>query len=127
MQCFMEFLIHVASTSGTIATRASLNLAACLAVLVCGLLPVSSAFGEDDHPSQSARNAVISDGAQPASPDQSGREQRQGPGSNDGLHHRSALGVLLDQLEDAVVVAKVIPGSPAERAGLSVGDEIRFV
>jgi hypothetical protein len=39
----------------------------------------------------------------------------------------AALGVLVDQSKDAVTVSEVITGSPAERAGIIVGDEIRFV
>jgi membrane-associated protease RseP (regulator of RpoE activity) len=43
------------------------------------------------------------------------------------LSKRGAVGVFLYESEDHVLVSKVVPKSPAEKAGLQVGDDIRYV
>lgn len=43
------------------------------------------------------------------------------------LSKRGAIGVFLYESEDHVLVSKVVPKSPAEKAGLQVGDDIRYV
>ena len=46
---------------------------------------------------------------------------------DDAVRHHAALGVLVSRSEDGVHVIGIMPGSPAERSGLRVGDEIRYV
>ncbi len=58
---------------------------------------------------------------------QSTREKKPQSDSDDHVRHHAALGVLTGNSENGVSVVGLIPGSPAERAGLRVGDEIRFV
>ncbi len=43
------------------------------------------------------------------------------------LSNRGAVGVFLYESEDHVLVSKVVPKSPAEKVGLRVGDDIRYV
>jgi hypothetical protein len=43
------------------------------------------------------------------------------------LSKRGAVGVFLYESEDHVLVSKVVPKGPAEKAGLQVGDDIRYV
>lgn len=43
------------------------------------------------------------------------------------LSKRGAIGVYLYESTDHVLVSKVMPKSPAEKAGLKVGDDIRYV
>lgn len=54
----------------------------------------------------------------------SGRQNRDQ--DSDPQHH-AALGVTMDDAEGSVRVTSVLQGSPAARAGLQVGDEIRSV
>jgi membrane-associated protease RseP (regulator of RpoE activity) len=50
-----------------------------------------------------------------------------GFGGDSEAKQPAALGVLLNQSESGVTVSAVMPGAPAARAGLRVGDEIRSV
>ena len=58
---------------------------------------------------------------------QSNREKNSQSDSDDHVHHHAALGVLIGNSQDGVSVVGIIPGSPAELAGLRVGDVIRGV
>jgi membrane-associated protease RseP (regulator of RpoE activity) len=46
---------------------------------------------------------------------------------DDGAVHHAALGVSLNESDGRVTVLAVMPGSPAAKAGLRVGDQIRSV
>ena len=58
-----------------------------------------------------------------------GRQQqaRQSDSNDDNAHHHAALGVSLKESDGHVSVIAVMPGSPAAKAGLRVGDQIRYV
>jgi membrane-associated protease RseP (regulator of RpoE activity) len=49
------------------------------------------------------------------------------PASDERMPHRAALGVLMGNSSDGVNIVGLVAGSPAERAGLRVGDVVRFV
>lgn len=55
------------------------------------------------------------------------QETKTGDAKKPDLSKRGAVGVFLYESEDHVLVSKVVPKSPAERAGLKVGDDIRYV
>jgi membrane-associated protease RseP (regulator of RpoE activity) len=46
---------------------------------------------------------------------------------DDDVEHHAALGVSFEEVAKGLRIVAVMPGSPAARAGLRVGDEIRFV
>ena len=58
---------------------------------------------------------------------QDGGDRNYRAGSSDRALHRAALGVFILATEETVSVVEVIFGSPADRAGLQAGDEIRYV
>ncbi len=118
---------NVASASPTSLKRALLKRTASLAALLFGLVLASPAFGDDSKSSGSPAGADNSANSQAAGSDQYDGEQAHGPLAKDSPRHRAALGVLLSESGNAVSVIEVVPRSPADRAGVNVGDEIRFV
>ena len=52
---------------------------------------------------------------------------RQNRNDNSDSQHHAALGVTMDDSDGAVRVTSVLQGSPAAKAGLQVGDEIRSI
>lgn len=52
---------------------------------------------------------------------------RQNRNDNTDSQHHAVLGVSMDDADGAVHVTAVMPGSPAAKAGVQVGDEIRSV
>ncbi len=113
---------HVDSTSGGIANRDIFKSATVLTALVCSLSLVGAGFGEENKSSEKPKSEA--DAAAKPAPS---REPTRRAGNNRRLREHGALGVLLSQSGDVVSVSEVIPGSPAEKAGLNVGDEIRSV
>ncbi len=118
---------NVAFTVPSRPKRASFKRTASSAALLFSLLLASPAFGDESTSSGTPPSVADSADTQAACRDQYDGEQAHGPVANDSLHHRAALGVLLSESPGAVTVIDVIPRSPADRAGLNVGDEIRFV
>src|SRR5258708_7657969 len=101
----------VAYTPGTM-NRAPVGRIACFALIVFGLLLTCPVMGEETKNTSS---------------NQRHPEQVNPSGNDNGSRDYAALGVLLSASDDAVRVVEVIPDSPAERAGLKGGDEIRSV
>lgn len=57
----------------------------------------------------------------------SGSQRQDSTSQHDQAQHHAGLGVSLAQADGAVRVIAVAPGSPAAKAGVRVGDEIRYV
>jgi len=84
-------------------------------------------------PNQSNLQSPSNDGGQRnAARDQSRRQQNRDQGrradrDDDNALHHAVLGVSLGESDGHVHVIAVMPGSPAAKAGLRVGDVIRYV
>jgi PDZ domain len=84
-------------------------------------------FGRDkDSGNDSQTNASDSASNETQSSAQN-RNDRQDRENADDAQHHAALGISMTDSDGHVRVAAVMPGSPAARAGLQVGDEIRAV
>jgi len=92
-----------------------------------GLLAVRSGMGDENEGNSKSAQSARAAAQRSAAPDQPqpGRSDRSA--SEDHVRHHGALGVLLSQSKDSVLVVGVISGSAAARAGMRSGDEIRFV
>lgn len=86
----------------------------------------NASFGEDDESATKAKSNNTQ--STKAADDSSGSRSQSARSDNDddALHH-AALGVSLEEYKGHVRVIAVMPGSPAAKAGLRVGDEIRAV
>ncbi len=98
--------------------------------IVATLSFVNASFGDDDESASKgnsnnnrANNASSDEGVKAESRKQADRSDND---DTDALHH-AALGVSLQEYDGHVRVIAVMPGSPASKAGLRVGDEIRAV
>ncbi len=93
---------------------------------------VNAGFGDDNENSSSKKSNNNTAGDQATNRDQdrqqNGREQsRRADDDDDNVQHHAALGVSLNESDGHVRVIAVAPGGPAAKAGLRVGDEIRYV
>ena len=85
-----------------------------------------TSFGrEKDSSNDSQSNA--SDSSSNDSQSAAQNRDRQDRETSDDAQHHAALGISMSDSEGHVRVIAVMPGSPAARAGLQVGDEIRAV
>lgn len=73
-----------------------------------------------------AQLGVCADPAENSGGASKDHQAEQSPGPAAGAH-RAALGIALRPTTTGIFVATVIPGSPAEQAGLQSGDEIRRI
>lgn len=103
-----------------------LGIVGLIAVSV-GLAVVNSGFGDESDNSDSTKSSASPASEPTKVPKQPNREKNDRIVGDDSVRHHAALGVLLSKSADGVTVVGVIPGSPAERAGMHLGDEIRFV
>jgi hypothetical protein len=88
---------------------------------------VRSGLGDENEDSGKSTTVANPAGQRTDISDQ-GDPTRDDPTNNVGqVRHHGALGVLLSQSDGAVIIVGVIPGSPAQRAGIRSGDEIRYV
>jgi len=96
--------------------------------LACGamLALANPSFGDENDNSRSDRT---NNSGQKANQDRSQDQSRQDQDrSNDeDASHHAGLGVSLLEQDGHVNVIAVMPGSPAAKAGVRVGDEIRYV
>jgi hypothetical protein len=93
-------------------------------VFVVGLALPSIGYSADSDSSYSGKNSKSSADDRGDSQKQSRNQQSS---NDDNAQHHAALGVSLRELDGRVKVIAVLPASPAARAGLQVGDEIRYV
>jgi len=97
--------------------------AALLAAIAWG----GTSFGRDkDSGNDSQSKASNTSGNDTQATNQNGNDQQGREGADDAQHH-AALGISMTDSDGHVRVAAVMPGSPAAKAGLQVGDEIRAV
>jgi len=88
-----------------------------------------SSFGRDKDSSdndQSKASNAASDDAQSAQNGNDRRNQDRDQTDADAQHH-AALGISVADNDGRVRVIAILPASPAAKAGLQVGDEIRYV
>lgn len=126
MQTFSADIINVVPSLRTL-EEASTKRLACLTAVVCAIVLVDSARGDDQDSSSKVSSRAVSAVRRADNPDRSTSARIDRPGSGGLIRPRGALGVLLTTSRDEVSVADVIPGSPADLAGLRAGDEIRYV
>jgi membrane-associated protease RseP (regulator of RpoE activity) len=123
----MTVYANVTSVLRTLVVHARFMRIACLTALGVGLVLANSGFGDDNQKSDKPKASASSAGERPPDADQRNRENNFQFRGDENLRHHGALGVFLSKSEDGVTVVGVIPGSPAELAGLHLGDEIRYV
>src|SRR5262245_42843163 len=126
MQSFRADFVDVVPSSRSL-EDASTKRVAWLTAALCAFVLVDSAHGDDQDSSSKLSIRAISAVRRADNLDRSTSARIDRPGSGDLVRHRGALGVLLTTSRDEVSVADVIPGSPADLAGLRAGDEIRYV
>jgi hypothetical protein len=103
--------------------RSTKWLAAAL-VFAAGLALPSFGYGAESDSSNSGKKSTSSADDRSDSQKQSRNQQ---DSNDENAQHHAALGVSLTESDGQVKVIAVLPGSPASRAGLQVGDEIRYV
>lgn len=100
--------------------------ATALFVAACLALPCTG-FGADKDSSDSAKKSGTSASERSDSQNQDSARNRQTNNDDEDAQHHAALGVSLTESDGQVKVIAVLPGSPADRAGLKAGDQIRYV
>ena len=117
----------VAFPQRKIVRRGAFPGTACLAAVIGSVAFTNFSFAKDgEDPGASAPAATATAQRVPAS-EKGAPAQSDRSGDEGHVRHHGSLGVLLSKSDDGVVVVGLMPGSPAEQAGLRVGDEIRFV
>ena len=86
---------------------------------------------DEDHPrsatgDETSWNSDLEGSNQNQNQNQNASNRQNRDEDSDSQHH-AVLGVSMDDADGAVHVTAVLPGSPAAKAGLQVGDEIRSV
>ena len=112
---------------GTMMQGAAAKRIACVTAVACGLALANFGLGDDKQGSTKPATATAAAAQKTTVSDPTGPARTDRPVSEGHVRHHGALGVLLTAADDGVIVVGVIAGSPAERAGLRSGDEIRFV
>ncbi|HEX4144188.1 MAG TPA: PDZ domain-containing protein [Pirellulales bacterium] len=89
----------------------------------------SSGFArEKDSSNDSQSNAQNASSDDSSNQNNSNNDRRnQDRDQSDDAQHHAALGISVTDNDGRVRVAAMLPGSPAAKAGLQVGDEIRYV
>jgi hypothetical protein len=126
MQPFRADFIDAVPSLHTVA-EASTKRLAWLTAALCAIVLVDSAHGDDQDSSSKVSTRAISADRRTDNSDRPASARIDRPASGGLVHSRGALGVMLTTSRDEVSVAEVIPGSPADLAGLRTGDEIHFV
>jgi len=80
---------------------------------------------DDSDSSNASSSKDSSDSDNDSDNDRSDRASRNQSNRSDDAHHHAALGVVLHQ--DSLEIRRVLPGSPADEAGLQRGDDILTV
>ena len=86
-----------------------------------------SSFGREKDSSNESQSKASSDDSQNASQNNNDRRNQDRDQSDADAQHHAALGISVVDNDGRVRVVAILPGSPAARAGLQVGDEIRSV
>jgi hypothetical protein len=96
-----------------------------LSMAIILLMSSMTAIGQEKKSADEAKTSAIPTNGQTSNLDQRKGEKSDRVGNDESVRQHGALGVLLRKSGDGVTVVGVIPGSPAARAGVRWGDEIR--
>jgi hypothetical protein len=97
------------------------------AALAIGLWVTNSGFGDDNRHSQRVGRTIPASAPKVVECRQDGGDRSSYAGSHEHAPDRAALGVFIGAAKETVNIVEVISGSPADRAGLQAGDEVRYV
>ena len=118
---------HFALKSATNLNLNSLELSVGKVALAIGVGVTSAAFGGENKHTRRVEGFVRPAAANVVQCGQDSGDRNFLAGSNDRSPDRAALGVFIGAAEETVSVVELVSGSPADRAGLQAGDEIRYV
>jgi hypothetical protein len=110
---------------GSLAKEGTIIRTALLIALGVALAAVRPGLGDETEASGKSGLAAQRHSQRTAASDQDNPTRDDSFGAEDHVRHHGAPGVSLGKSEEGVVVVGVNAGSPAARAGLRAGDEIR--